>query len=372
MNKIKIISLFSVLFSVIFLSGCSLNIKTKGGTSLDGGIYISNNKGDVWRQMPYIPTISGAPGSIASVDVKKMIVDPSDSGAVYLATIESGLYYTYNVARGWNKVLALPDNATINDVAVDSKDKCNIFVALENKLYKSEDCGRNFVQTYYDNNASVLVSAIALDHYSNNVVYLGTSRGDILRSLDGGVSWKAIQRLTNGVEKIIVNPKDSRSVFVATSKNGIYKFNSAGGATLEQLEQYRNQFDNTNWTDYNNELKEFNLGINFRDLVYSKQDGSLLLATDKVILKSLDEGASWIKLSLLTPEKDSSINAIAVNPQNNQELFYITNTSFYRSSDNGSTWTVKKLPTSRAGTSLLVDFNNPNIVYLGVKKIKNQ
>lgn len=367
MKKFKIISIFLAL---LLLSACSLNVNTKGGGGSDGGVFVSNNKGDVWRQMPFIPTISGVPGSIAVVDVEKMVIDPSDSGAVYLATLSDGLYFTYNIGRGWNKVLALPASAKINDIAIDSKDKCNLFVALENKLYKSEDCGRTFVQTYYDNNATVLVSAVAVDHYNSNIVYLGTSRGDILRSLDYGVSWKAIQRLNDGAKKIIVSQKDSRSVFIATVKNGIYRFNSAGGASLEELEQYRNQFDNNNWTDYGNELKEFGLGINFKDLIYSPEDNSWFLATDKVILRSSDEGQSWSRLSLLTPEKDSFINAIAINPQNGKEIFYVTDTAFYRSYDGGVNWTVKKLPTTRSGSFLAIDFNNPNILYLGVKKIK--
>jgi len=367
MKKIK---LLSVLVSILILSACSLNVKTKGTGVMDGGVFVSGNKGETWKHMPYIPTISGAPGSIASLDVNKMIVDPSDSAAVYLATIEDGLYYTYNVGRGWNKVLSLPGNVTINDVAIDYKDKCTIFAALENKLYRSEDCSRNFDQVYFDNNEGVSVMAVALDHYNPKIVYIGTSRGDILRSMDGGISWRAIQRLEDGVKKILINPKDSRSVFVATVKNGVYRFNSAGGASLEELEQYRNQFDNTNWTDYGKELKEFSLGVNFKDLIYSYSDGSLFLATDKVIVRSFDEGQSWTKLSLLTPESDSSINAIAVNPQNSDEIFYVTNTSFYRSFDGGNTWNVKKLPTTRPGNSLLIDFNNSSIIYMGIKKLK--
>lgn len=367
MKKFKIIAIFLCIF---LLSACSLNVKTKGGGALDGGVFVTNNKGDVWQQMPYIPTISGTPGSIATADVEELTIDPSDSGAVYLTAIGDGLYYTYNVGRGWNKVLALPGDITVNDLAIDNKNKCIFYVAHDNKLQKTKDCGRTFEQMYFDNNVGVTVSAIALDHYDTNIIYIGTSRGDILRSLDGGMSWRAIQRLSNEIKKIIVNPKDSRSIFVATTQNGIYRFNSAGGATLEELEQYRNQFDNTNWINYNESLKEFNLGINFKDLVYSYEDGSLLLATDKVILRSFDEGQSWTRLSLLTPEQDSAIASIAVNPQNSQEIFYVTDTSFYRSYDGGGTWTVKKLPTTRSGSDLLIDFNNPNIMYLGVKKIK--
>lgn len=367
MKNIKIVS---VLIVVFLLSACSLNVKTKGIGANDGGVFVSNDKGDVWRQMPYIPTISGSPGLISNIDIDKMIMDPGDSTAVYLATVKDGLYFTYNIGRGWNKVLSLPGDVAINDLAISQANKCGLFVALENKLYKSDDCGRSFIQTYYDNNQNVMVSAVVVDHYNTSNVYIGTSRGDVLRSLDGGVSWKVIQRLNDGVRKIIINPKDSRSVFVATNKNGVFSFNPSGGASIGELEEFRNQFDGSNWIDYSKELQEFNLGINFKDLIFSPEDESILLATDKVILRSFDGGKSWIRLSLLTPEADSFINALAVNPKNGREIYYVTNTSFYRSYDGGETWTVRQLPTTRIGSSLLIDFNNPEIIYLGIKRLK--
>lgn len=368
MKKVKVIF---VLAAVFLLSACSLNIKNSASSQDNGGVFLSSNKGDAWRQMPYTPTISGAPGNISGFDIKKIIMDPSDSGAVYLSLADNGLYYTYNVANGWNRVSALPENISVNDLAVSSRNRCTYFVALSNKLYKTLDCGRSFVQSYFDNNTGVSVWSVAVDHYDNNILYLGTSRGDILRSLDGGLSWKAIQRLNDGIAKVMINPNDSRSVFVATIKAGVYRFDSLGGASLEELEQYSNKFDNTNWINYNESLKEFSLGFNFKNLIYSNSDNSLLLATDKVILRSYDDGRSWIKLSLLTPEKDTAINDIAVSAKNGQEIYYVTNTSFYRSADGGNTWTVKSLPTSRAASSIILDFNNPNIIYMGVKKIKN-
>ncbi|HPT08612.1 MAG TPA: hypothetical protein PLE28_02875 [bacterium] len=367
MKKFRFLIILPALF---LLTACSFSTNTKNAGQDKGGVFVSSNKGDVWRQMSSIPTISANPGSIAEININKMVMDPNDSGAVYLAMEKAGLYYTYNVANGWNKISALSSDITVNDVAIGSQNKCLIFTAMSNKLYKSIDCGRSFVQTYFDNNTGIDISSVAIDHYDNNIIYLGTSRGDVLRSFDGGVSWKAIQRLSDGIKKILINPNDSRLVFIATVKSGIYKFNSSGGASLEELEQYSNKFDYTNWTDYNSSLKEFNLGVNFKNLIYSTADNSLLIATDKVILRSYDEGESWTKLALLTPEKDSSINDIAVNAKNGQEIYYVTNTSFYRSSDGGSTWTVKNLPTTRAGSSIIVDFNNPNIVYLGIKKIE--
>ena len=211
---------------------------------------------------------------------------------------------------------------------------------------------------------------LSFDHYNNNNVYIGTSRGDVIKSSDRGQTWKTIQRLDDGVRKIVISPSDSRVIFAASVKSGIYRFNADSFVNLDDVENYKNRFDGTNWTDLNGELKEFNLGVNFKNLVICSDDNSLFLATDKVILKSLDNGRSWIKIKLITPEKDTLINDIAVNPKNSSEFYYVSDTAFFKTTDGGNTWTSKQLATSRSGSSLIIDFQNPNIIYMGTKKTK--
>lgn len=370
MKKLKLALLLLPL--VFVFSACSVSFKSQSTVSNDiGGVFVSVNKGENFRQMSVIPSVSGAPGSMNMIDTNYLVMDPSDSGAVYLASFDDGLYYTYNAAKGWFYVNTLP-NETINDLAVDPKDKCTIYAAIGSKLYKSEDCARFWKEVYFDNNPSVQVTSVAVDHYDNNGVYIGTSRGEVIKSSDRGQSWRTIQRLNDGVKKVMVSPTDSRFVFVASAKNGIYRFNYNSAMNLEELADYKNTFDGTNWTDLNSELKEFNLGFNFKGLAFCPADGSIFLATDKVLLKTLDNGESWAKIKLITPEKETFINSIAVNPKNSKEIFYVTNTLFFKSLDGGETWITKQLPTARAGWSMVIDFNNPDIIYLGVNKIKQE
>jgi len=368
MNKKLLISL--VLVPLVFsLSGCSLSFNTQNTVSNDfGGVFLTANKGDVWRQMSVMPTVSGSPDNIGFLDVSDLVVDPSDPSAVYMPTVSDGLYYTYNITKGWNHANTLP-RETINDVAVDAKDKCNIYAAIGNKLYKSSDCNRNWSEVYFDSNPNVQVTAVAVDHYAGGNVYIGTSRGDVIKSLDGGATWRTIQRLNDGVKRIAIHPTDSRMVFVASVKNGLYRFNSSEAINLDELSQYQNKFDGTNWMDLNSELKEFNMGFNFKALKFSV-DNAMFLASDKVLLKSLDNGASWAKIKLITPEKETMINALAVNPKNANDLYYVTDTTFYRSIDGGNTWTTKQLPTTRSGNALLIDPVNTSVIYLGIKKVK--
>ncbi|MGE5426211.1 MAG: WD40/YVTN/BNR-like repeat-containing protein [Bacillota bacterium] len=361
-----------LFLAAILLSGCTISIGSGGSGSgnpaNDGGVWVSGDKGATWRQMSLVPTVTGKPQSLGGVDVKVLSADPEDSAAVYLGTYDRGLYYTYNVNNGWNSMSTLRQG-TINDVRVDPKNKCSIFSAIDNRLFRSQDCGRSWQEVYYDNNPGVSVTAIAIDHFDSDNLYIGTSRGDVLKSIDHGTSWRAIQRVDQGILRIVVSPLDSRRIFVATSKNNIYSFYSNTATDPNDSSNIEKNFAVTDWQDVGIVLKDFQMGNAFRDIVACTADGTLFLASDKAIVRSPDQGITWENITLLQPEKDAVINAVAVNPKDSKEIFYVTNTAFFRSSDGGVTWTTKKLPTSRAGSDLLVDSNKPEVLYLGVKKL---
>ncbi len=372
MRHLKLIIILAAV--ALTSSACTLSIganKAASGSNpnTDGGVWLSTDKGSTWKQAVLIPTVTGQPRSLGNVDTNVLTADPQDSAAVYLGTVGKGLYYTYNINNGWNEVKSL-GQGTINDVKVDPKNKCTLYAAITNHLYRSVDCGRSWQQAYYDNNTGVGVTAIAVDHYDDDNIYIGTSRGDIIKSIDHGDSWRTIKRINENIARLIISPQDSRLVYVATIKNHIYSFSSNTVTNPNTSADIDQNFAVTNWQDLSTVLKDFNLGSNFRDLAICAADGSLFLTTEQAIVRSPDKGATWEKINLLPPEKDAIINAIAVNPKDSQEIYYVTNTALFNSSDGGVTWTMKKLNTSRAGWDLLIDMNNPNNIYLGTKKLQ--
>lgn len=376
MEKLRIYKVLGLLVFVgLMTSACSLSVgpKTSNNTSsnskaIDSSLFVTTDKGETWRPLTAIPSINGRTGSIANLNVSTMTMDPQDSRAVYLGSYENGLFYTYDVYSGWNQVKSLVQ-ATINDVKVDPKNKCVVYAALANRVYRSADCSRTWEQIYFDNNPSVLVNSLVIDHYNTANLYIATSRGEIIKSIDSGASWRTIQRLDDSISHLLISPLDSRLIFVATIKNNIFSFtsntltNPANSADLEA------NFAVENWTDLNEILRGFELGSNFKEIVINEKDGTMFIASAKIILRSRDNGFTWESLNLLPPEKEAVINALAVNPNNSEEIYYTTNTAFFRSSDGGATWATKKLPTQRSGRQLLIDFNNPSVLYLGTKKL---
>lgn len=356
MLKNKIGLLIVMMAVAIFVSGCSISFGgSGGGNSNDGGLYGSANQGDTWAQGASIPTASGQPQSFGNLDVSSLAIDPSDSKAIYFGSVDNGLLYTYSGAKEWFMAEGLV-KATISSVAVDPSSKCIIYAGIENKIYKSTDCNRTWTQVYYDNDVSTRIDSIAVDHYDSANVYIGTSRGEIIKSSDRGTAWRTIGRLEDRIKRIIISPADSRMIFVATQGKGIFRSSDNG----------------ENWESLAEKLKDFD-SSGFKDLVLAKADkGLMFLATNYGLLKSSDNGNTWQKIELITPEKGATINAIAVSPKNSKEIYYVTNTTFYRSLDGGANWTTKKLPTSRAGWKLLVNPENTNIIYLGVKKLEKK
>ena len=95
----------------------------------------------------------------------------------------------------------------------------------------------------------------------------------------------------------------------------------------------------------------------------------LFIATKYGLIRSSDAGKNWEQITLIPPDKEANINALAINPQNSKDIYYLTNTTFFRSFDNGKTWSTIKLPSSRAGWKLLIDPTQPNVIYIGVRAL---
>jgi len=351
MKKIKIF--IGLALVSLIVSGCSVSVNSDNDTSkIDGGVFVSTDKGATWNQTVSVPTIKRV-DSIRGFDASFLAFDPNDSKAVYFGTVGNGLYYSYDLSRGWQKAYSLPD-ATVSAAAVSPDDKCLVYAAIGNKLYQSKDCSRTFEEIYFDSDTSVLISSLAIDHYDSDKIYIGTSKGDILKSLDRGSNWQNICDTGFKINKLVLDPSDSRVILAATAGAAVFRSKDSGAS----------------WESLKENLKEHKGTNSIIDVVFAPSEkGAIFAVISSGIFKSADYGDSWSKLELITKEnqKESSIEAMAVNPKDAGEIYYSTRTTFYSSADGGATWKTKKLPSTRAGKVLLIKPDEPNVIFMGMK-----
>lgn len=346
------------------LSACTLGGKQDLADL--GAVFVSTDSGARFSHQPYIPTITGKPGSIANVNVRSLTVDPSDNLRVYLGTYGNGLYFTANISEGWQKIKSFPGDVTVNEVIVNPQNKCEIFAIFGNQLLRSADCTRTWSQLYLDADREAIFNTLAIDPRNPNNLYLGTSNGDILKSIDGGVSWRVLRRLNKGVAKIVLLPSDSRQVFVADVSSGFYSFVTNSNTDPRRSGDVDANFTVADWMDLRAVLSDMDVDTSFQALEIGASDGLILLATKNIIVKSPDHGVSWQKLSILPSEEQDLVTAVAIDPQNSNNLYYGTGLTFARSTDGGVTWSNIKLPTKRAVSEILIDYRHSNNIYLGV------
>jgi len=348
--------IFLVIFIFIFLTGCS--IKFSSQKNENGGFFASYNKGDDWQASSLVLKSDGN-SNFQSQNVNFLVMDPTDNQALYLGT-DTGLFYSYDYGKSWQQTLG--GIGSLRAIAIDPDNRCTIYASINNRLYKTVDCSRHWsYKLIEESTADMSITSISARENSD-IIYAGTVKGGLFTSSNSGESWRNLKYFDSSIEKIMIS-SDNSTMYLATSKNGIFRSDN-------NAEDWINVNDNIQQA-INDGAIDSACNINeFQELIFDPQNNQRLLFANHCLLESNDKGQTWKQIKLLTRPQDTTIYSLAVSYSNPDEIFYGTDLTFYKSSDNGINWTTKELPTTRAATTLLTDPVNPTLLYLGVNNFK--
>ncbi|MEW5975616.1 MAG: hypothetical protein AB1898_07400 [Acidobacteriota bacterium] len=298
------------------------------------GIYLSRTRGTQWAKM------QGIPGSNRRTHL--ILQDPVDPAILYAGTTQ-GLWKSNDGGTAWLKPNPFP--YAVNGIAIDPTNHLRLYLATDRSgILKSEDGGKSFRainQGFVNRNLTALWAEGPL--YASSA-YDGDF-GGIFLSRDHGNSWilEANESSLKGknVIALAVSPVDPQILFAGTyegllrSVDGGRKWLPIGGG-VPPAPSSRTFADNNKTGEPAPEpgrLPE----VKIQHLVFSRGSQSILYAaTDKGLFFTEDHGTSWRSVSSLPG--GLSIYRVALHPTRIRQILLLTSSGIFHSENSGQSW----------------------------------
>lgn len=351
---------------VLVTSGaaCGSNGSSGGTAGADGGVFRSQDRGNTWSQKVFVRDLeNGGKETIDSLAVRSLWFDPQDSKTLYL-TSGQGLWLSVNGGESWRKIAS----SGIDALGIDHERRGTLYIAVGQRILKTTDAGQFWPTVYLENRSGVTIRALVVDPHEPHTIWAGNSAGELLRSLNNGLSWTVVSALGNSVSQIVPDQSNPRTMYVGTAAKGIFR-STDGGESWESLLPVYQRRETGELDKRNRPVSVPRKGVEqFVTLVADPiRSERLYYASKYGIILTEDGGDSWFDIPLLTTPGSVPIFDIKINPRNTLEWYYTSNSLLYRTEDGGITWRTVPVPTRRRLMTLVIDPRDTATLYLGTE-----
>jgi photosystem II stability/assembly factor-like uncharacterized protein len=274
-----------------------------------------------------------------------------------------------------------PQGGDIQAISMDPHNPGTLYAATDFAPFQSSDAGGSWVKSNVPN------QSLVFDPQDPNTIYTFSQAAGVSKSTDGGKSWNAANTglpptgyYPPEVLAFVIDPLNSSNLYVGTWQ-GIFKSIDGGTSWNSANSGIPVLIDNVPALPYSVPC----LAIDPRspNTLYAVENGyatpgGVIVAGG--LFKSTDGGGSWNPLNLGLPP-NSSIDVVAVNPQNPSTLYVGSAYGIFKSTDGGSDWTPVNsgLPAFANGLpggaayflvdSLAIDQQQPDTVYAAITNL---
>ncbi|MFZ0464098.1 MAG: hypothetical protein WAL78_00190, partial [Candidatus Acidiferrales bacterium] len=313
---------------------------------------------------------------------------PGKPDVFYFGGVGGGVWKSTDAGLVWNPIFDSEHIASIGAVAVAPSDTNVVYVgsgepdmrsdiSYGNGMYKSTDGGKTWTHIGLEDTRQI--GDIVVDPHDANLVYvaaMGHSYGPnadrgVFRSTDGGAAWKRIlfKDENTGAIDLSLDPQNPKTIYAALWQTrrppwNVYPPSNGPGSGL-----YKSTDGGDNWTQLTNGLPTEGLGRIGVAVAPSDSNRvyAIVDAKDGGLYRSDDAGQTW-KLA----DNESRIwgrgwyfGGVTVDPKDENAL-YVMNTSTYRSTDGGQSFTaIKGAPGGDDYHTLWIEPDDPNRMILG-------
>jgi photosystem II stability/assembly factor-like uncharacterized protein len=356
--KLTICSLSILMFSACSLTGNTATSTPTAATAKKTANFIKTlDGGKNWENKITIDDKS----NIGNVNVLSMAVNANNGDNVYIGAESEGLFTTTTGGDKWEK---LPISVSkIYGLALDKSNSQVIYASgvlnKRAKIFRSGNGGKDWVEIYTEPAGDSIISSLEISAKDPKVLYCGTSLGVILKTIDGGQTWRSIFKASGPIVSISFDSINDNALYFGVFQGTVLR-TMDGGNTVEDLSKLK--------------ADKAGEGTVFNKKAYSlaadpKNSGVIYVGTDTGMVKGTDYGNSFVEIKILESSKKFPIRAIAINPFNSAEILYSNSGVIYRSSDGGITWFTFQLNSANSVSAMKYNPLNPNIIYAGLRKI---
>ncbi len=289
---------------------------------------------------------------------------------VYVGTVDDMIFKTEDGAEVWQPVNFPPEKVYSFIASRRSVDRMYAtgVVGGRGKIFRTTDGGENWQDVYSEPGPGTTIVTLAEHPTDVNVLFAGTSTGTLVKSADGGSTWKNIGTKVNGpITAIAFDAKQPNIAYLLSFNSTMYISRDTGETWGD-------------WTSIAQAETKANPGVKLDpptmvqgmiSLIADPYIGDLLYAGTKTgLYKSTNGGRNWQKMNIIESAEKFPIRALAVNPRNSKEIVFVAGRTFYKSVNSGETWSVGMLSVDREVSVLTYDPVYPEVIYLGLRKIK--
>lgn len=284
----------------------------------DGGIYRSTDGGSTWISLS---------GTLATLQHYHVSLHPTDPAIMYTGNQDNGTTRRSN-SNSWTEVVGGDGGFS----AIDHGNPQIVYASTtELNILKSTNGGNSYFNVSFDfgDEPVQFIAPLVLDPVDPQVLYAGTNR--LWKTSNGAASWAPISApLVAGSEAAIsdiaIAPTDRSVIYTVGSDGSVAKLSSAGSALISKP-PLPNRYAS--------------------DVAVSPIDANTLLVTYSGfnsatpgfpghVFRSTDGGASWLDVSDNLP--DAPANAIAIRPDQPNEIYVGTDVGVFVSFSGGGSW----------------------------------
>jgi photosystem II stability/assembly factor-like uncharacterized protein len=231
------------------------------------GVFRTKNGGNSWERI--------SPPSLAEVkNIESIAIDPKNPDVVYAGTWHLA-WKTADGGANWQHInKGMIDDSDVFSVIVDSSDSSVVYASACSGIYKSENAGDLFHKLQGIPFSARRTRVLKQDPNSPATVYAGTTEG-LWKTTDGGKTWKHVTNSEIVVNDVLVDPRNSNRVLLATDRSGVLASDNGAQTFTASNHGYSHRYVSSILADQNDPNAILVGVVNDREWggVFSTRDG---------------------------------------------------------------------------------------------------